>query len=183
MTGALSGLRRGEIFGLQWPDVDVGNGRDGGVLHVRRSIYHGVLGTPKTPDSERTVDVPQRLLDELAIYRLAYPSLGDGFIFRTAAGRPLEPDNWHKRRLVPMLTTAGVYKKGMGLNALRHGYVSLLAALGEDIHYISRQVGHSSTKLTQDIYRHTFAKARVSSMRRLNEAVSPPTGSHLTNPS
>lgn len=170
MTAALSGLRRGELFALQWPDLDPGNGRDGGVLHVRRGIYHGVISTPKTDGSERTVDVPQRLVDELAIYRLTYPALGDGFIFRTATGHHLEPDNWHHRHLVPLLKTAGLYKKGMGLHALRHGYVSLMAANGEDIGYIADQVGHSSVKLTQDVYRHTFAKARVESMRRLNES-------------
>jgi integrase len=74
---------------------------------------------------------------------------------------------------VPLLKAIGVYTRGMGLHALRHGYVSLLASLGEDPHYISRQVGHSSVRLTQDVYRHTFTRARTQAMQRLNDAVSP----------
>jgi integrase len=171
-VAALSGLRRGELFALQWPDIDAGNGRDGGVLHIRRRIYQGDLNTPKTPGSDRVVDVPQRLLDDLAVYRVMHPPIGDGFVFRTATGTPLDPDNWHHRRFVPILKEAGLYRRGTGLHALRHGYVSLLAHQGEDIHYIAAQVGHSSVRLTQDVYRHVFAKTRVDAMHRLNDAIS-----------
>ena len=132
-----------------------------------------MISTPKTDRGDRVVDIPQRVLDDLEIYRLAYPPIGAGFIFRTADGKPLDPDNWHHRHLVPMLKQLGFYRRGMGRHSIRHGYVSLLAWLGEDIHYISRQVGHSSVHLTNDIYRHTFAKARIEAMRRLNDATAP----------
>jgi integrase len=64
-----SGLRRSEVFALRWTDIDPGNGVDGGHLHVRRRIYQGDIDTPKTEDSERVVDIPQRLLDDLMIYK------------------------------------------------------------------------------------------------------------------
>ena len=164
----LSGLRRGELFALQWDDLDPGNGRDGGGVHVRRRIYQGELNDPKTPHSDRVVDVPQRLLDELAVYKVMYPPIGDGYIFRTAAGAPLDGDNWHKRHLVPLLERVGLRLPKSGLHALRHSYVSLLADQGEDIHYIARQVGHATTALTQDVYRHIFAKTRTAAMERLD---------------
>jgi integrase len=164
-----SGLRRGEIFALQWTDLDTGS--DGGRMHVRRGIYQGAISTPKTEDSERVVDLPRRLLDDLEVYRMMYPPLGAGFIFRQANGQPMDPDAWHRERLVPILKRTGLYRLGTGLHAIRHTYVSLLIAAGEDVGYIADQVGHSSTKLTQDIYRHVFSKGRVDAMRRLDGAI------------
>ena len=49
--------------------------------------------------------------------------------------------------------------------------MSLLIAQGEDVGYIADQVGHSTTRLTQDLYRHVFKGARVEAMRRLNAAI------------
>jgi integrase len=166
-----SGLRRGELFALTWDDVEPGNGQDGGRLHVRRSIYQGAITTPKTEDSDRVVDVPQRLLDELAVYKVMHPPIGDGFVFRQATGRPLDPDTWHRERLVPLLRQVKLYRPGTGLHSLRHTYVSLMIQLGEDVRYIADQVGHSTTQLTRDVYAHVFSKARVSAMQRLNAAI------------
>ena len=170
-----SGLRRGEIFGLKWADIETGDG-DGGRLHVRRSIYQRAITTPKTEESDRVVDVPQRLLDDLEVYRVMYPAIGEGFVFRQEKGQPMDPDTWHRERLVPILKRAKLYRTGTGLHSLRHTYVSLLIALGEDVGYIADQVGHSTTRLTQDLYRHVFKGARVEAMRRLNAAI--PSGNH-----
>jgi len=167
-VAVLSGLRRGEIFGLMWNDVDPGTG-DGGRLHVRRSIYQGAITTPKTEDSDRVVDVPQRLLDDLAVYRVMYP--GERFVFRQETGRPVDPDAWHRERLVPILERAKLRLPRAGLHSLRHTYTSLLAAQGEDVRYIADQLGHSSPQLTQDIYQHVFSRVRVEAMRRLDAAI------------
>jgi|SRR5215831_2355057 len=170
-----SGLRRGELFALRWDDVDWGTG-DGGRLHVQRSIYQGAITTPKTEGSDRAVDVPQRLLDDLAVYRVMHPPIGEGFIFRQANGRPLDPDAWHRERLVPLLERAGLRLPRTGLHALRHTYVSLLIHQREDPRYIADQVGHSTTRLTQDLYAHVFRAARKDAMRRLADAI--PSSSH-----
>jgi len=162
-----SGLRRGELFALKWEDVDWGNGREGGQVHVRRSIYQGAITSPKTEDSDRVVDIPQQILDELALYRLMYPAVGEGFIFRQPSGCPLDPDAWHKERMVPILKQAKLRAPLTGLHSLRHSYVSLLIAQGEDIRYIADQVGHSSTRLTEDLYAHVFNRVKVEAMRRL----------------
>ena len=173
----LSGLRRGELFALKWSDVDAGAGHGGGQLHVRRSIYQGAITTPKTEDSDRVVDVPQGLLDDLAVYRAMHPPIGDGFIFRQTSGRPLDPDAWHRERLVPMLEKARLRLPRAGLHSLRHTYVSLLIAQGEDPRYIADQVGHSTVRLTQDLYAHVFNRVRVEAMRRL-DAWAAPSGNH-----
>jgi len=178
-VAVFSGLRRGEIFGLQWGDVDAGSGQDGGRLHVRRSIYQGAITTPKTKDADRVVDVPQRLLDDLEVYRVMYPPIGEGFVFRQASGRPLDPDKWHRERLVPILERAKLRLPKAGLHSLRHTYVSLLIDQGEDVSYIAGQVGHSSVQLTRDVYAHVFNKVRIDAMRRLNAAL--PYSSHVAS--
>ena len=165
-----SGLRRGGIFGSQWSDIDAGAG-DGGRIHVRRSIYQGAITTPKTEDSDRVVDVPQRLLDDLAVYKVMYPPIGVGFVFRQEKGQPMDPYTWHREHLVPILKRANLYRPGTGLHSIRHTYVSLLIAQGEDIGYIADQVGHSTTRLTQDLHRHVFRGARIEAMRRLDGAI------------
>ena len=71
----------------------------------------------------------------------------------------MDPDAWHRRHLVPLLKRPCLYQRGTGLHSLRHTYVSLLIARGEDIGYIADQVGHSTTRLTQDLYRHVFKGA------------------------
>jgi integrase len=164
-----SGLRRGELFALKWSDID--EGEAGGRIHVRRSIYQGAITAPKTEGSERVVDIPRGLLDDLAVYKLMHPAIGEGYVFRNAQGRPLDPDTWHRERLVPLLEHAGLRLPKTGLHSLRHTYVSLLAAQGEELRYIADQVGHSSTALTQQIYTHVFDKVRVAAMRRLDGAI------------
>jgi integrase len=177
-VAVFSGLRRGELFGVKWSDIDA-DSQCGGRLHVRRTVNQGVIDTPKTEDSDRVVDIPQEVLDELEIYRLTHPPIGDGYIFRTRTGRPMDGDTWHHRRLVPLLKRLGLYKKGLGLHSLgRHTYVSLLIAQGEDVGYIADQVGHSTTRLTQDLYRHVFNKTRQDAMRKLGAAIPRGIGHH-----
>ena len=166
-----SGLRRGELFALQWDDIDSGNGQDGGRIHVRRSIYQGAITAPKTEESDRVVDIPQQIVDDLGVYKVMYPPVGEGFIFRTPQGRPLDPDTWHKERMVPILERASLRGPMTGLHTLRHTYVSLLIALGENTRYIADQVGHSTTRLTEDLYAHVFTRVRVDAMRRLGATI------------
>ena len=164
-----TGLRRGELFALQWNDVDWGPGGHGGRLWIRRSVYRGKLTTPKTEHSIRVVDVTQRTLDELAVYQEIFPVLGEGFIFRTAKGTPFDPDNWYKRRFWPLLEAAGLRK--VGLHTLRHTYASLLINQGERIKYVSKQLGHASIQITADLYSHLFRETSLAAMQRLEQSI------------
>ena len=183
-----SGLRRGELFGLQWSDLDWGNGTDGGRLRIRRSIYQGAITTPKTQNSIRVVDVTQRTLDELAMYKLGFPPAGDGFIFRNATGGPMDPDNWTKRNFLPVVEKAELRR--IGLHTLRHTYTSLLINAGESIKYVSRQLGHASIQITADLYGHLFKETSLAAMTRLGQRIperekrttsESPSNSHLTD--
>jgi integrase len=176
-----TGLRRGELFALQWGDVDWGTGKDGGRIWVKRSLYQGKITTPKTESSIRVVDVPQRTLDELGVYREMFPPRDGGFILRTVKGTPVDPDNWYKRRFLLILERAGL--RQVGLHALRHTYASLLINQGESIKYVSKQLGHASIQITADLYGHLFRETSVSAMRRLEQSMIGggfPSNTHLT---
>jgi integrase len=137
-----SGLRRGEAFALQWDDIDWGNGQDGGRLFVRRNLVDGRLGTPKTKKSIRQVDIPQALLDDLAVYKMMYPPLTDGFLLRDEHGTVTAPGVWSRRPFERILRRAGLRK--IGVHALRHTYAPLLINAGESPKYVQQQLGHRS---------------------------------------
>lgn len=164
-----AGPRRGELFALQWGDVDWGNGADGGRLWIRRALYQGQITRPKTDQSIRFVDVTQRTLDELAVSREMFPPKDGDFIFRTEKGTPLDPDNWYKRHFLPILDQAGLRRTG--LHACRHTYASLLINQGEGIKYVSRQLGHASIQITADLYGHLFRDTSVAAMKRLEQSM------------
>jgi integrase len=170
-----TGMRRGELFAAKWSDINWGNGTDGGRIKVRRSIYQGAVTSPKTENSIRDIDVTQRTLDELQMYRLGFPPLEDGFIFRQTNGRPIDPDNWQKDEFLPLLQKAEMRR--IGLHTLRHTYASLLINAGESLKYVSKQLGHGSIAITADTYGHLFQETSRAAMERLGKQI--PSTSHL----
>jgi len=66
------------------------------------------------------------------------------------------------------------------LHSVRHSYASMLSAMGADIGYVSRQLGHSTPAITQAIYVHSLKKAKGETMRRLGAAIS--SNGHPTEP-
>jgi len=171
-----SGLRRGELFGLQWHDVDW-DGR----IAVNRSLYQGDVSTPKTPHSIRRVDVPPSVLATLAIYRAFYPPLPGGFIFRPETGQWLDSDNWFRKSFVPVAVMAKLRpatasedrddEQLVGLHTLRHTYASLLINQGESLKYVSAQMGHASITITADLYGHLFKATSAAAMRKLEAQI------------
>lgn len=161
------GLRRGETLGLAWSDLNLAEGR----LRVNRQLRRGrnglVLDEVKTARSRRSVHLPQRVIDQLkaqkvrqAEERLRAGSTWadtEGLVFTTAAGKPVDPDNW--RHHLSRKTQAA----GLGHwhpHELRHSCASLLLSMGVPLEIISETLGHSSIRVTKDRYGHLLAPAR-----------------------
>lgn len=164
-TAVFTGIRSGELRGLQWGDVDW-NSRQ---IYVRRAWKEGVFYPPKTKASLRRIDLPEFLVNELREWRLACPKGEYDLIFPNLAGNPISSTNLLQRGFYPALRRAGLRK--IRFHDLRHTFASLLIANGEDIVRVSRLLGHASPTITLKIYSHMLPKEHYGSADRLTELV------------
>jgi integrase len=153
---ALRGLRRGEVAGLRWCDVDL----DNGVIHVAWQLQKRdgdlVIGPPKTASGQRWVALDSLTVEVLRAHRERQlvelreaGAVDTGYVFIDTAGLPLAPARLSDtfRRLVKATRLPPVR-----LHDLRHGAASLELAVGADLKLVSDQRGHSSIVLTADTY-------------------------------
>ena len=168
------GLRRGEVLGIVWSDLDLDAKRP--VLRVRAQLQRqgaaGLVRTDlKTPQSRRDVDVPAPLAETLRRWRSQQAAerlaLGEawqdeaGLVFTTPIGTPVDPDNF-RHRLTRVTEGLGIGR--WTTHELRHSAGSLLFDAGVPMKLISEMLGHSSERVTSDVYVHTerSQRARVS---------------------
>lgn len=161
-----SGVRRGELLGLKWQDVDFQTNH----IHITRAILYtpekGVYeDTPKNEKSKRYIALPISVMQLLKSYK-AYQAeqilkLGDrwqhtGYIFTGWDGRPLHPDTISSQ-FKRFATENGF--PGVHLHSLRHTNASLLIASGVDLRTVSNRLGHAQLSTTGNIYAHAIQSA------------------------
>ncbi len=163
-TAPKTGLRQGELIGLQWPDVDLIRAK----LHVKRTIWRGVEGTPKGGNT-RTVDLPQSVVDALKAHR----HLRGPFVFCQENGEHLTP-GMMDHLLITTLKRAGITReKGtIGWHDLRHTYGSHLAMRGIPMKVIQELMGHATLDMTMR-YAHLSPDTRREAVRVLDGPVVP----------
>ncbi len=149
-TAIETGLRAGELWGLQWRDIDWEVGK----IHVVRSLWRGSFQFPKTKTAIRKVDISERLLTELKKWKLACPISIDDLVFPSPEGHRVNHENVMNRYFRPLLRRAGM--RQVSFHSLRHSNASLRIAAGQNIKYLSTQLGHASIKITLDTYGHLF---------------------------
>lgn len=163
-----SGMRKGELLGLEWKDIDL----DGCTIHIcRNSQYTNRKGTytdtPKTSRSNRVLKMPQSVIDMLRQYRVWQMQerlkLGDQWqecdrVFTQWNGKPMSPHSPLKW-LVRFCEKNGL--KQVNIHSLRHLNATLLINSGADVKTTSAALGHSNTSTTLNIYAHTFEEAQA----------------------
>lgn len=164
------GLRRGELLGLRWKDVDL----DARTITVRGQLqWLKVEGSKtrrpiwvpsaKTKAGQRVIDIAPELAGLLRTWRrtqreerlhLGSKWHGEDYVFTNEEGGPMNPRAL-TRRFKAGLKRAGLSEE-MTLHDLRHCAGSLMLANGEDIQAVSELLGHSSRAVTERIYAHAL---------------------------
>ena len=167
LTAVTTGMRRGELLGLRWGDVDWEARR----VWVRRSVdKDGRFQQPKTRTSVRAIDASTTLLAALREHRMASRFKDvDDLVFPSEKGTPLDGGNAVRRHFTPALRRAKL--PTMRFHDLRHSFTSLLIAQGEHPKYISEQLGHASVQITLDRYGHLLPQSYDHGGDRLEAAL------------
>lgn len=163
-----TGLRRGEVLGLTWDDIDLTTGQ----LRVRRNLQRVAgglaLGTPKTLRSRRTVALPASCVVRLRQHKkqqeqeraeagIEWLPLDfqpkDGMVFTTTTGTAIDPRSLN-RQLDVLCRRANL--RPVRIHDLRHTCASLLLAEGVAVRTIMETLGHSNISMTLDTYAHVM---------------------------
>jgi integrase len=146
-------MRQGELLALRWVDVDL----EQAVIRVRTSYTGGSLGTPKNRD-RRDVDLISDVVELLAACRTR--GSDDDLVFPGENGqRFLSPTVVLRRYLYPAMAAAQIQREGptkekRTFHSFRHTFAKRALECGAQITWLSRHLGHSSLKVTTDIYGH-----------------------------
>jgi integrase len=183
-VGAFAGLRRGEIFGLQWGDFD----EKERVLYVRREVTFDkrgrmVVTEPKTDASKAPVPVIAPLASALKNWKASQTAIAEGSwmfpaafvraehpvgVLDTLGQTPINPGNFDRDQVKPMLEKAGV--KWEGFHAFRRGLGTNLHALGVQDIDIQQILRHSDVSVTRECYIKGVSATSKANMDRIEEA-------------
>jgi integrase len=158
-TALFTGMRRSELLGLKWGDLEIDK------IHVCRALHHLKDGSyiftqPKSEKSRRTIDLSPSSVLVLAEHKerqqgvrtMLGETVGkDDLVFSTPQGAPLRP-NTITRSWTVLAAKAGV--KPIRLHDARHTHASLMLKQGVHPKIVQERLGHSTISMTLDIYSH-----------------------------
>ena len=174
-----TGMRRGELCGLEWKDINL----DTGVLRIERSSqYIGnktiITKEPKTKAGKRTLMLSASMCTSLKEYQLWQNEqkelLGDLWeehdrLFTQAHGLRIYPDTV-SQNFLKFIRKHNL--KHVTLHSLRHTNASLLVAEGIDIRTVSQRLGHANTSTTLNMYTHALQSKDIDAANKLDAALS-----------
>lgn len=175
MTCLYMGLRRSELAGLQWQDINF----EKNIMKIERSMHrdkgYGIYyKCTKTESSKREISIPDRLAEQLREYKEWWQIHRPYFIderfeyalFKNDSMRPYSPGTylpWLKKILQKANLT------DVTLHSLRHTNISLQIMAGIDEKTVAGRVGHSQTSTTTDIYSHFMHTSDVKASNVLDK--------------
>ena len=155
-----TGMRQGELLGLPRTRLDLARR----LVRVRQTLVlvkgGFEFGRPKTMASKRDIELRAEAVEALRLHhklqleeRMRLGGLKDyGLVFSTTVGTPIRRQNLHRRSFKPLLEEAGL--PNIRFHDLRHTFASIALGRGANINTVSKMLGHSSVKITLDVYGH-----------------------------
>lgn len=184
--GSLSGLRRGEMAGLKWENVNIDT--DNPELNIVETIVvvdgKQIKKAPKSKAGNRVIAIPNSLVEILRKERLTYKTnklkfgkefLDQGYVISKPNGEAYRPDGisiHYERFMYRMESDYGIPYKS--LHKLRHTFASLLIDNGANIKVIQKAMGHEESTTTLDIYTHAYTDRYRQEIARLDEIITLP---------
>ena len=161
-----TGLRRGELLGLKWEDIDLAQG----VIRVRRQVCRidgEVKEVPlKTKNAYRNISISQDAVDMLKEMEKRKSS---EYVFPSPTGGPISPDSV-LNMLHRVLKRAGL--PSVRFHDLRHTFATLALQNGVDIKTVSGMLGHFSAGFTLDTYAHVTTAAQKEAANTMGNVLS-----------
>jgi len=166
---AYTGLRSGELRGLYWSDIDF----DKASLKVSRQFNDATskFSELKTTTSQRTIKLPQYVLNYLKQHKKEYKTADCELVFPDKnCNNAILGKNFKNRHLKPALQRLDMDMK-INLHTFRHTSVRLARESGADLQAISKRLGHKKISMTADKYSELFENIDTELVERLDEYI------------
>jgi integrase len=163
-----TGMRQGELLGLQWKDIDL----EAGTLTVNRSVYDGEINPPKTEAGNRTIRLSKLAVAALRKHRVKSAKLRiSEWVFPNSKGESIHHQNLHNRSWKPLLKRAGL-PHSTRFHDLRHSCISLLLARGDvPVKVVSEMAGHADVSITLSVYGHVLPDMQSTAADGIDKAL------------
>lgn len=166
-----SGMRQGELFGLEWSEIDL-PGRTVRIKQAAAEVGGRVsISKPKTENSVRTVEITELAAGALRTHRailLREGNAGSKLVFPAPRGGLVARSTFRHRYWLRLLRHCSITPRGF--HHTRHTYATLALGAGVPVHVVAKVLGHSKPSTTHDIYSHVLKQHQdqaTAAMQRL----------------
>jgi integrase len=164
---AMTGIRAGELLGLQVEDLDF----ERRLIFIRRSAWYGRIQTLKNKASQGALPMPEPLAEMLQDYLKTWTPNALRLLFANQIGRPMSANKVVQRKLWPILDKLKIPR--CGLHAFRHTHSSLLVEGGAPVSVAQAQLRHADPRITLGIYSHVVGNSQRDAVEKLAAILRP----------
>jgi integrase len=164
---AMTGIRAGELLGLQVEDVDF----ERRLLFIRRSVNRGNVQSVKSKASQRPLPLPDALAEILKRHLRTWRENPERWLFTNSRTRPFSADKVVTFKLWPILDQLKIPR--CGFHAFRHFHSTMLLELGAAPQVAQAQMRHSDPRITLEVYSHVIGESHRIAVDKVAELLDP----------